>query len=742
MLWEALREAKEHTRQIVTTWIDLANAYGSVRHNLIQFALNWYHVPNIIQELIFDYYENLMAKVETNNWSTGFFLFDIGLFQGCVLSTILFLCVFQLLIDALRPYEDKLGYKFKMAQAIKLLAEAYADDLALIAKCAEKNQRLCDITDEWLAWTKTMNAKPIKCVTMAMKQFDKRIKNENFEPLEPLSYSVFDPKITISGEPIRCILDSTVLPDPADENAFNRTHFKFLGRWLHYSLKEQEVKAKVRKQFESDVYKVDEQPIGGFMKLWIYQFHILAHLSWPFLVQDFDRNFTNELQVWIQPFLKRWSGVGRTVDSGVLYRSRSNFGLGMTAVSDHFERMQIVKCSILQSSHDPKVREIFNIRTDREAKLKRVWRATKLNTTVRNQVDLQLLFPSQNGRQGLGSGNFNAKPNKKERRELIAGVTKQLAEEKHTVHAHQLARQGAWLGWADSTLPFDFSWKNNIYGPGDHLLKFVLNASVNWVKTPDLMKLWGYYKSDSCKLCGKGPCTLHHIISACPVSLNSKRYTWRHDSVLSNIETVLRPYIEKFNETHKQQSIPHISQSFVPSKSGKKGSEATSKGISTRTSHKKHTRSARCSLLDGANDWQLLVDYDNARIVFPPEIYSTSERPDIIIWSKTKRVVLMIELTCPAEEGISAAVDRKKNRYDDLLRKIPSVWKPSLLTIEVGARGFVGHSMKSCLTKLGISIRLKDKLCKTLSLVSAKCSYAIYLARSTTNWNQKDTLVL
>ena len=151
MLWEALREAKEHTRQIVTTWIDLANAYGSVRHNLIQFALNWYHVPNIIQELIFDYYENLMAKVETNNWSTGFFLFDIGLFQGCVLSTILFLCVFQLLIDALRPYEDKLGYKFKMAQAIKLLAEAYADDLALIAKRAEKNQRLCNITDEWLA---------------------------------------------------------------------------------------------------------------------------------------------------------------------------------------------------------------------------------------------------------------------------------------------------------------------------------------------------------------------------------------------------------------------------------------------------------------------------------------------------------------------------------------------------------------------------------------------------------------
>ena len=39
-LMEALKEAKELNRQIVISWIDLANAYGSVHHNLIQFALN------------------------------------------------------------------------------------------------------------------------------------------------------------------------------------------------------------------------------------------------------------------------------------------------------------------------------------------------------------------------------------------------------------------------------------------------------------------------------------------------------------------------------------------------------------------------------------------------------------------------------------------------------------------------------------------------------------------------------
>ena len=71
-LLEAIRDAKESHRQIVITWLDLANAYGSIRHNLIQFALNWYHIPKAIQEMIYDYYEKLCAMIATNDWSTGF----------------------------------------------------------------------------------------------------------------------------------------------------------------------------------------------------------------------------------------------------------------------------------------------------------------------------------------------------------------------------------------------------------------------------------------------------------------------------------------------------------------------------------------------------------------------------------------------------------------------------------------------------------------------------------------------
>ncbi len=50
-----------------------------------------------------------------------------------MLSTILFICVFQLLLDFLKPLRKKHGFRFKQT-ATRILAEAYADDLAQVTK--------------------------------------------------------------------------------------------------------------------------------------------------------------------------------------------------------------------------------------------------------------------------------------------------------------------------------------------------------------------------------------------------------------------------------------------------------------------------------------------------------------------------------------------------------------------------------------------------------------------------------
>ena len=69
------------------------------------------------------------------------------------------------------------------------------------------------------------------------------------------------------------------------------------------------------------------------------------------------------------------------------------------------------------------------------------------------------------------------------------------------------------------------------------------------------------------------------------------------------------------------------------------------------------------------------------------------------------RVVILLELTCPAEEGIEAAQIRKETRYADLLTQINASgnWKARLLTVEIGAWGLVGSSTFRIFRLLGLN---------------------------------------
>ena len=99
----------------------------------------------------------------------------------------------------------------------------------------------------------------------------------------------------------------------------------------------------------------------------------------------------------------------------------------------------------------------------------------------------------------------------------------------------------------------------------------------------------------------------------------------------------------------------------------------------------------RHALLDYANDWKFQIDFKDRKLVFPPIICSTDLRPDGVIWSVLSRTVILLELTCCAEEGIAAAQQRKEERYADLMSQVSeNKWTPTLLTLEVGARGLVG----------------------------------------------------
>ena len=79
----------------------------------------------------------------------------------------------------------------------------------------------------------------------------------------------------------------------------------------------------------------------------------------------------------------------------------------------------------------------------------------------------------------------------------------------------------------------------------------------------------------------------------------------------------------------------------------------------------------------------------------------------------------------------------------DLINQISEFtnWKVSFMTIEVGARRCVGKSLWNCLGKLGFSHSASTKICKSVSLIAAKCSYAIYLASKSRSWDAQRPLI-
>ena len=105
--------------------------------------------------------------------------------------------------------------------------------------------------------------------------------------------------------------------------------------------------------------------------------------------------------------------------------------------------------------------------------------------------------------------------------------------------------------------------------------------------------------------------------------------------------------------------------------------------------------------------------------------------------------MILIELTCPAEEGIEAARVRKESKYLPLVTDISNMttWKPILFTIESGVRGFIAIATRQVFLKLGLPTKVLNELLNRLSTIAAKCSYTIFLASNSITWDKSQALI-
>ena len=576
-LLSILREAQTRRKSVCVSWLDLANAFGSVHHDLITFSLAHYHAPQQMIELVSELYSGLSAVVSTKSWTTAPIHLQLGVYQGDPLSVAIFNTVMNTLVDSITQHCSYLGYKLNsVSSAINLLQ--YADDTTLIGDGPASCQRLLDLTESWLSWS-GMRANVPKCVSVAIRAS---------------SGKAYNPNLKLGNECIPYLGDTT---------------FHFLGAPVAIHATSVQTREHLIGKLFTMLQKVDAVPITRQQKLKLFKVAICPRLTWDLATSDLPISWLqNHLQPAATRFLKRWSGLARSADPNRLFLPKANGGLELPHLVTMYKKIHAAKAGSHMYSGDSAVRAI----------------ATQ-NTLHESQLQRALFRPHQEV-----VGVMKEDPSAPKKR-VIARVKAAIQSEDtaaRLAHTTSLPVQGLTVREFEGRAALN--WTTAISTLPEWCFKFALNSVTDTLPHNSNLCRWKKLPSPQCQLCG-GYQSLAHILNSCPKALDLRRYTTRHNSVLKTIVYFIRSHLP-----------------------------------------------------DGM---RVTADLPEEEYNFPQDVASTDLRPDIVIWDS--QVIHIIELTVPFETNAVDAAERKTLHYQDLRESCALRRRSSIITLEVGSRGFL-----------------------------------------------------
>ena len=97
-IWHTIQECKKLRKNLSVVWLDLANAYGSVPHALIEFATEILWIPEKVRNFIMQYYSDFHMRFTTNQLTTSWQSLDVGIPMGCAI--VLFVLAMEIIISS------------------------------------------------------------------------------------------------------------------------------------------------------------------------------------------------------------------------------------------------------------------------------------------------------------------------------------------------------------------------------------------------------------------------------------------------------------------------------------------------------------------------------------------------------------------------------------------------------------------------------------------------------------------
>ena len=262
MLWDRIKTTKNNKTELHVIWLDLKkNVYGSVRHQLLKKATGFFWIPEDIKNLISTYFKRTYVRFSNNKYSTNWQKLNIGIMMGCVISTLLFVLVMDMILRSADINTNQItGPSMK----------AFMDDVTLIAESRSHMEQLVTRLQELFKWA-AMKIKPSKCRGLSL-----------------LKGNCKEIKFSVSGNEIPTIREKSV---------------KSLGRYYSLPLTDRHRWQDLRKQLQNGLGSIDKCDLTNKDKIWCIYFGLIPKLAWPLQIYEVSLTKMETMERLISKFI-------------------------------------------------------------------------------------------------------------------------------------------------------------------------------------------------------------------------------------------------------------------------------------------------------------------------------------------------------------------------------------------------------------------------------------------------------
>ena len=405
VITQIIKEARQNKGELAVIWLDLANAYGTIPHKLVELTLARYHVPEKFRSLIQDYYARFNMRFTVNGYTTALQRLEIGIITGCTISVIIFAAAVNLL---LKSVENQSRGAISRTGTVQPPTRAFMDDMTVMTRTIQQGRWTLNDLNDIFTWAR-MRFKPVKSRSLVIKKG--RPKKVIF---------------TINGVQIPTVEEKPI---------------KCLGKWYNITGSDKENVEQMVSQAEKWLQEVDKSGLPGTYKAWSYQHGILPRLTWPMFIYDIPISAIEKLERRISSYLRRWLNVPRMLSSIALYGKGNMLQLPLTSLVEEFKVTKVRQATTLRNNRDEKVRTAgISVNTGRK------WQAAEaLNEAEGRLRQSDLVGTVTHGRLGLGCITRARWKNASDdlRRELVQSEVRQQEEENRKTKAVSLKAQGS-----------------------------------------------------------------------------------------------------------------------------------------------------------------------------------------------------------------------------------------------------------------------------------------------------------